>query len=46
MPFLLGLRQVIELVVRGSGSGREEGWELIHRAAALGGGNLLENVSH
>lgn len=47
MPFLLGLRQVIELVVRGSwiGWGREEGWELVYGTTALGGGNLLENVS-
>lgn len=29
MPFLLGLRQVTELVIRGSGLGREEGWELV-----------------
>lgn len=45
MPFLLGLRQVTALVIRGSGVGREEGWELLRCAAALGGGNLLENVS-
>lgn len=39
MPFLLGLRQVTELVIRGLGLGREEGWELVCRTAALGGGN-------
>lgn len=45
MPFLLGLRQVIELVLQGLGLGREEGWELVYCTTALGGGSILENVS-